>query len=1517
MKRNVFSYLKLLPLIILLTLVHGKALATAAYVQDHNPWGTTQNITCMNNVFGPGGWTQYNYSATAATIFSPARTFVMMEGSESNDSYLQNFMTANQAAIEAWVNNGGRLFINAAPWYTGNQQWGFNSTVLQFDPSYTQATYNATTAVPTNQIFLGPYTPTATSFYGNYFAHAWVLGTGLTTLLYDPGNPSHSLLCYKTWGNGVVFFGGCTQPNFWTPQAEGINLWQNIFVYVNNIPLTGLSSAVTGSPWCAGDALTVNYSSFNLAFNAGNQFTVQLSDATGSFASPTTISNAPLVSTSPSGSILCTIPAAQAGGTGYRIRTVSTNVAFTGADNGTDLVINPQLVPSVSITAVPGNNICAGTSVTFIATVTNGGPSPTYTWKINNVPVGGNSPTFTSATLNNNDVVTCTINSSAPCATPPTATSNSITMTVNPNVTPTIVVTANPGTTICFGTPVTFTATTTNGGPTPTYQWYKNNFPVGTNSNTYTDNSLVNGDVITCTVTSNAPCASPTTATSTPITITVNPVVTPTISITANPGNNICSGTSVTFSAVITNGGPTPGYAWTLNGNPVGGNISTYTNAGLNNGDVIQCTLTSSAVCATPATIASNTITMTVSPPVTPAVSISVSPGNTICAGTSVTFTATPTNGGPTPTYVWKVNGNIVGSNTNTYTSTTLANGDVVNCTMTTSFACATPATVVSNDITMTVNPSVLPTVSISVNPGNIICAGTSVTFSAAITNGGPTPVYVWKKNGNPVGGNTSTYTDNTLVNGDVITCTLTSNAVCAVPATVTSNAVTMIVNPTLTPAVSIAVTPGNIVCSGTTVTFTATQTNGGPSPVYQWYVNGNPVGSPSPTYLTTTLNNNDVVTCEMTSNALCATPTMVTSNAITMTVNTTVTPTVSVSASPGNVVCSNVLVTFTANTTNAGPTPSYQWKVNGNPVGGNTPTYSSITLNNTDVVSCVVTSNAICASPTVVTSNFVTMTINAGNVPTVVVTANPGSTVCDGTSVTFNATTTFPGPTPIYQWKKNGNPVGGNSTTYTDNGLLNGDVITCTMNSSAPCVSPVVVTSSNTVMTVNALSTPTISVTSNTGDSICLGSVVIFTANPTNGGPSPVYQWTKNGLPVGTNSPTYTDIGLVDNDAVKCVMTSSDLCPVPATVTSNTHTMQVTPTLTPSVYVSVTPGTVICTGSLTTFTAAATGAGQSPTYHWIKNGIEVGSNSPTYTDLLLNSGDSVSCIIVANTACVTKTSDTSAQNVMSWFNSGYLAGTLGLTETNIIKVTPTTDKINYSDCDLMVSLDPSGASPLSGRTKVLVTLDSTVKTYNGQPYLQRHFDIKPDSNADNATATVTLYAYQSEFDAYNAIAGPMGYPLLPSFATDNGNIKVTTFHGNGTHPGNYSGSAEVIVPASVSWDPMGNWWVMTFPVTGFSGYYIHTGTNFPLAIANVNGADGFSIDAYPNPVQDKVAVHISGNRAAHSNLVVTDLTGRALITVAMDNNKAVVDMSGLASGMYMLRYSDDVRTQTIKITKQ
>ena len=260
---------------------------------------------------------------------------------------------------------------------------------------------------------------------------------------------------------------------------------------------------------------------------------------------------------------------------------------------------------------------------------------------------------------------------------------------------------------------------------------------------------------------------------------------------------------------------------------------------------------------------------------------------NPACTGSSVTFTATPVNGGTAPVYQWKAGSTNVGTNSATYTTTTLTTGQIVTCVMTSNLSGVTGSPATSNAITMTINSAVAPSVAIAITTGsNPSCAGASKTFTATATNGGTAPTYNWQVNGASVGVTTATYTTSTLTAGQIVTCVLTSNLACASPTTATSAGITISYSTSVTPAVAIALTAGsNPSASGASVTFTATPTNGGTTPSYQWKVSGTNAGTNAATFTTTTLTNGQIVTCVMTSNASCASPTTATSNAITMSI--------------------------------------------------------------------------------------------------------------------------------------------------------------------------------------------------------------------------------------------------------------------------------------------------------------------------------------------------------------------------------------------------------------------------------------------------------------------------------------------------------------------------------------------------------------------------------------------------------------------------------------------------------
>ena len=450
--------------------------------------------------------------------------------------------------------------------------------------------------------------------------------------------------------------------------------------------------------------------------------------------------------------------------------------------------------PNTIIINTPNANICAGTSATFTATVTNAGASPSYQWYINSSMAGTNSNTFTTSTLNNNDVVKCILTIIGTCMAP----SNSIIMYVNTGpVIPGIII-STPNTTICAGTAATFTAATTNGGFSPTYQWQINGVNVGTNSNTYTSSTLNNNDQVSCILTSNAACAFPGTANSNIITMNVSTSgVVPVVTI-ATGTTTICSGTSVIFTATPTYGGNNPTYQWKVNGVNAGNNSNVFSTATLTNGSTVQVAMTSNASCVSSTTALSNIITITVNT-VIPSASITASSTN-ICPGANILFTATTTNGGTTPVYQWKKNGANVGTNTATFSSSNLSNGDVISVVLTSNAACANPAFVNSNNINISVNAVTPATISIS--GVTTVSQGASSVISSTITNAGSSPVYQWKDSTdthnwqNIIGATTASINYSPALTGNKIRCILTGNSPCVTNNTVTSNALTFTVTP-------------------------------------------------------------------------------------------------------------------------------------------------------------------------------------------------------------------------------------------------------------------------------------------------------------------------------------------------------------------------------------------------------------------------------------------------------------------------------------------------------------------------------------------------------------------------------------------------------------------------------------------------------------------------------------------------------------------------------------------------
>ncbi|MBL0232095.1 MAG: T9SS type A sorting domain-containing protein [Chitinophagaceae bacterium] len=176
-----------------------------------------------------------------------------------------------------------------------------------------------------------------------------------------------------------------------------------------------------------------------------------------------------------------------------------------------------------------------------------------------------------------------------------------------------------------------------------------------------------------------------------------------------------------------------------------------------------------------------------------PSITIST-PSTNVCAGANVSFTATATNPGSTAVYQWQVNGVNAGTNSPTYSSSSLTNNSLVRCLLSGNAGCINPANATSNNLIITVNPAVTP--AISINGNSSVNQGVPTLITATISNGGAAPVFVWEDstsahNWQTIAGATGiSYSYTPAASGDKIRCRLTSNANCASPVTVVSNAV-------------------------------------------------------------------------------------------------------------------------------------------------------------------------------------------------------------------------------------------------------------------------------------------------------------------------------------------------------------------------------------------------------------------------------------------------------------------------------------------------------------------------------------------------------------------------------------------------------------------------------------------------------------------------------------------------------------------------------------------------------
>ena len=758
----------------------------------------------------------------------------------------------------------------------------------------------------------------------------------------------------------------------------------------------------------------------------------------------------------------------------------------TGACNAIPqtTVITVDPTPTITVNATP-TVICSGASSTLTA-----GGATTYVWST--------GATTSSITVSPGANTTYTVTgTTGPC-------SETQTVTVIVDPTPTVSVSASPPV-ICSGASSVLSAT----GAT-TYLWSTGETTSSiTVSPTITTTYSVNGTICT---------------NSSPQTITVVVIATPTVTISASPPT-ICSGMSTTLTA----SGAT-NYSW---------------NTGATTSSITVSPLITTAYEVNDTTggcggaIQTATVTVNITPTITASASAS-----SICSGSSTTLTASGA-----ATYNWSTGETTSSITVSPATTTTYTVKDTTN-------GCGgLPQTLV-----IIVNPT--PTITISATPP-IICEGSSSTLTASGASS-----YSWS---------TSETTSSITVSPTITTTYSVAGATCG-----NSTPQAIIVTVTPTPTVSISAS-STIICSGTSDTLTATGANN-----YKWSTGettSSIIVSPSitTTYTVTdttsgcggapqtfviTVNPTPTVTVTLspaticpgssstlsasgaanyswstseTSSSITVSPLITTTYTVTGTtggcseiqtgiVNVTPTPTVSILASPA-AICSGSSSTLIAN-----GALNYTWST------GATTSSITVSPNITTTYTVKDTTSGCGGAPQ-------TVIIKVTTTPTVMVSASV-LTICSGTSTVLTAS-----GADTYNWSTGETASSitvspNTTTTYTvtdSTGACNG----------AP---------QQIIITVNP--TPTASVSASPA-MICSGSSSTLTASGGIGN----YRWSTGATTSAiTVSPNTTTTYTLTDTATGCGS-------IPQLITLTVNT-------TPTISVTASPS-FICPGSSSNLTAS------------------------------------------------------------------------------------------------------------------------------------------------------------------------------------------------------------------------------------------------------------------------------------------------------------------------------------------
>lgn len=724
------------------------------------------------------------------------------------------------------------------------------------------------------------------------------------------------------------------------------------------------------------------------------------------------------------------------------LTTTTYYVRAAGPCNATACVsqlINVTAAPTVGFSGITSPSACGSADGTITA-VSSGGTAPyTYVWSN-----GGAGATIVGLSAGPYEV---TVTDANGCSDFSSVSLN------DPGASVVTLTSSDADQVICEGEAVTFTAVGAFQ-----YQYFINGSPLSA-QNPFTTTSLQNGDNVYVVGTDFNFCS----FTSPGLGFIVNQV--PEIVETVSDPS-ACALSDGTIFTSVSAGLPPYTYAWS--------NGSTTPNiSGLPAGPYVL-DVTDDNGCTTSETYALNDPGAL---PVT--LSSSEDPTNEICAGESVTFTASGS-----VDYEFFIDGISVG-NTNPYVTTALVDGESVVATGTDGNNC----TATSNIIIPIVNPG--PIVSLIVDDADTtICIGQSLSFFAS---GGLTYEFFVDGVSQGPASSTSLFVSSSLTDGQVVTVVGTDANACDVE----SAPITVTVNPS--PTIAITNTSDPTSCGASDGAITAEASGGTPGYTYTWSNGG--VG---PTLAFLNAGNYFVLA---TDDAGCTASTSaslsdVGSSPVTLT-----------SSDSDDIICGGESVTFTG----TGAT-TYVFYVNGVQVSTNNP-YVTDSLVDGDIIAVLGLDTQLCAATSAPVTYVVHPEVQIGVTSQI----NPSS--CGASDGVANTVTLGGVPPYSYLWtdgQTTPNAVdlaaGAYAVTVTDvNGCQASDAV--------------------------SLSDPggfTIALAASPSDLIiCDGTEIEFTASSSG---TNTFEFFVDGVSAGSTNPFVTT-SIVDGQTVVAVGTDANNC--------------------------------------------------------------------------------------------------------------------------------------------------------------------------------------------------------------------------------------------------------------------------------------------------------------------------------------------------------------------------------------